>query len=126
MKTTQYLTIHEVLELHAKTIRTHGGSPGARDMGLLESALYRAQSGYYETLSEQAAALLQSFCMNHPFIDGNKRVSLLVTVMFIRLNGYAFTASNAEMVSFILGDVIQKRIDLKSISLWLEKRMTLL
>ncbi|MBU6153812.1 MAG: Fic family protein [Bdellovibrionales bacterium] len=72
MKLTRYLTEREVLDLHARTIAQHGGAPGVRNLSLLQSSLYYARSGYYKSLSEQAAAFLQSFCMNHPFVDGNK------------------------------------------------------
>ena len=123
MKLTQYLTLHEVLELHKKTIEKHGGSMGVRDLGLVESALYRPQSGYYETISAQAASLLQSFCMNHPFVDGNKRVSLLVCVVFLKMNGFNLKVKNPTLVNFILNEVIQKRADAEAISLWLEGKM---
>ena len=120
MKLTAYPTIKEVIELHRLTIEKHGGSHGVRDMGLIESALYRPQSGYYETFSEQAAALLQSFCMNHPFVDGNKRVALLVTVYFIRINGFSSKASNMDFKSFILNDVIQNKMEIKEIAAWIK------
>ncbi len=123
MKLTQYLTIKETLDLHARTLSKHGGAPGIRDMGLIESALYRPQSGYYESLSEQAAALLQGFCMNHPFVDGNKRVALLVTAVFLKMNGYQLTASNADFVRFIFAEVIQEKWDVNQIAGWLEKKM---
>ncbi len=123
MKLTQFLTIKEVLDLHTRTIIKHGGADGIRDMGLLESSLMRAQSGYYESLSEQAAALMQSFCMNHPFVDGNKRMALLVTSVFLKMNHYHLTATNSDFVRFILIDVIQNKSDIKDISQWLESKM---
>lgn len=75
MASALYLTLEEVLALHAALIVRHGGAPGVRDKGLVESALARARSGYYDSLSEQAAAILQSFAMNHAFTDGNERVA---------------------------------------------------
>lgn len=123
MKLTQYLTIKEVLDLHERTIKKHGGSHGVRDQGLIESALYRAQSGYYESLSQQAAALLQSFCMNHAFVDGNKRMALLVTAVFLKMNGYSLNATNKEFVHFILNNVIAKKMDVNQIAIWLESKM---
>ena len=123
MKLTQYLTVKEVLDLHDRTITKHGGSLGVRDMGLIESALYRAQSGYYNTLAEQASALLQSFCMNHPFVDGNKRVALLVSVVFLKMNGFNIAVSNQDFVKFIIEDVISKKADIQQLAKWFEARI---
>jgi death-on-curing protein len=67
----------------------YAGAAGVRDRGLVESALARARSGYYGSLSEQAAALLQSFAMNHGFVDGNKRVAWASSLVFLRMNGLA-------------------------------------
>jgi death-on-curing protein len=83
-----YLSLQETLELHEQLILRFGGPAGVRDMGLLESALIRPQTGYYETLSMQAAAMLQSLCQNHCFVDGNKRVAFAATAIFLRMNGY--------------------------------------
>jgi death-on-curing protein len=83
----QFLSLDEVLAIHERLIEVFGGAPGIRDPGLLESALYRPQSGYYESLDEMAAALFESLLINHPFVDGNKRVAFFVTDVFLRLNG---------------------------------------
>ena len=123
MKLTRYLNEREVLDLHARTIAQHGGAPGVRDLGLLQSSLYRARSGYYKSLSEQAAALLQSFCMNHSVVDGNKRVALLVTAVFLRMNGFRLGAKNPEFVRFILNEVISKKADVPAIANCLERWM---
>jgi death-on-curing protein len=68
-----YLTTGEVLVMHSLLIRQYGGSDGVRDVGLLEAALFRPQTGYYSDIIEEAAALLESLAVNHPFVDGNKR-----------------------------------------------------
>ena len=60
---------------------------GLRDMGALESALLRPQMGYYDGPIEEAAALMESLAMNHPFVDGNKRVAFFTTDAFLRMNG---------------------------------------
>ena len=70
-----YLTVADVLEMHARLIETYGGSTGLRDPGALEAALFRPQTGYYADVIAEAAALLESLAMNHPFVDGNKRVA---------------------------------------------------
>ncbi len=74
--------------MHARLIAAFGGPSGVRDSGLLESALYRPRTGYYEDLAEMAAAMFESLLMNHPFIDGNKRVAFFATDVFLRLNGW--------------------------------------
>ena len=79
------LSLDEVLAIHQRLIETFGGPPGVRDLGLVESALYRPGSGYYRDLAEMAAALFESLLMNHPFIDGNKRAGVLAAAVFLPL-----------------------------------------
>ena len=76
--------------MHERLIEAFGGPKGIRDRGLLDSALYRPRSGYYENLLSMAAALFESLLMNHPFVDGNKRVAFFATDVFLRLNGWCF------------------------------------
>ena len=89
---SDYLTLPEALAMHADQIERYGGSPGLRDPGLLESALYRPQTGYYADLVEEAAALWESLAQNHPFIDGNKRTAFAATYTFLAINGARLTA----------------------------------
>ena len=88
----RYLTVPEVLYIHADLIEQYGGAQGVRDMGALESALYRPQSGYYDDLIQEACALLESLAMNHPFVDGNKRVAFGAIEVFLMLNGHEVVA----------------------------------
>ena len=118
-----YLTLQETLELHEQLILRFGGPAGVRDMGLLESALIRPQTGYYETLSMQAAAMLQSLCQNHCFVDGNKRVAFAATAIFLRMNGYRLSVKADDGETFLVNQVIQKRIAIEDIATWLEDRM---
>lgn len=92
-------------------------------MGCLESALYRPQTGYYDSLAQQAGALLQSLAMNHGFVDGNQRVAFAMTAIFLRLNGYRLVVEADEAERFIVHDVIVGSADLKTISAWLSARM---
>tara|TARA_Y100000296_G_C5174834_1_gene259488 strand:- start:225 stop:605 length:381 start_codon:yes stop_codon:yes gene_type:complete len=123
VKVTNFLTIDEVLNLHERTIKTHGGKEGIRDMGLLESAVLRCQSGYYNSLSEQAATLMQSLCMNHCFIDGNKRVALLATVVFLKMNGHNLRCKNKTVVNFIIKSVITENYDVTQIAKWISSKI---
>jgi len=92
-------------------------------MGLLESALVRPQTGYYDTLSLQAAALLQSLCQNHCFVDGNKRVAFASTAIFLRMNGYRLEVHPDDGEAFLIDQVIQQKIAIEDIATWLEHRM---
>ena len=82
----KYLSLNEVIILHRYLIEEFGGSQGIRSLDSLKSALMRPQSGYYEDVINEAAALMESLAMNHPFIDGNKRVAFFATDVFLRLN----------------------------------------
>jgi death-on-curing protein len=85
---TFYPSIEEVIAVHGRLIAQFGGSLGIRDRGGLESALARQQSGYYDDIIQEAAALWESLSQNHPFVDGNKRVAVTVTAAFLTVNGY--------------------------------------
>lgn len=102
---TEYLTIDEVLRIHAELIRVFGGAAGVRDLGLIESALLRPQTGYYADIIEEAAALWESLAMNHGFVDGNKRVAYASLELFLGLNGVDVAASNEELERFIYGNL---------------------
>jgi death-on-curing protein len=102
----EYLTVNEVLLLHARVIQRTGGSRGVRDMGLLESALARPRATFggadlYPDLWTKAAALAHSLAQNHPFVDGNKRVALAAMGILLELNGCWLTASNEDAAAFI-------------------------
>src|SRR2546426_9308909 len=98
---TDYLTVAEVLAMHADQIERYGGSHGVRDPGLLEAALYRPQTGYYADLIEEAAALWESLAQNHAFIDGNKRTAFAATYTFLAINGLYLTADAEENYAFV-------------------------
>jgi death-on-curing protein len=98
---TDYLTLVELLAIHADQVERYGGTPGVRDLGVLESALYRPQTGYYADLIEQAAALWESLAQNHPFIDGNKRTAFAATYTFLTINGAQLTANANKTYAFI-------------------------
>lgn len=121
MKKTVFISLSEALELHRRLIERFGGKAGVRDQGLLESALFRPQTGYYKSLSIQAAALLQSLAINHPFFDGNKRVAFSATAIFLRMNGYRLVVTPDKAEAFLVGQVIQKNLEIDAIATWLEK-----
>ena len=118
-----YPTLAETLELHSRLIERFGGSGGIRDMGLLESALMRPQTGHYKSLSLEAAALMQSLAQNHAFVDGNKRIAFATTAIFLRMNKYRLKVNADNGESFLIERVIKKKADIKEIADWLEKHM---
>ncbi len=123
MKSILYPTLIETLQLHLRLIERFGGKGGVRDMGLLESALMRPQTGYYNSLSLQAAALLQSLTQNHAFIDGNKRVAFASTAIFLRMNGYRLKVDADNGESFLINRVIKNKAEISEIADWLEEHM---
>ena len=83
-----YLTVADVLGMHTVLMQRYGGAGGVRDPGALEAALFRPQTGYYDDIIAEAAALLESLAINHPFVDGNKRIAFAAADVFLRINGW--------------------------------------
>jgi death-on-curing protein len=97
-----WLDARAVLIVHDEMLATHGGAPGLRDAGLLESGLTRARNAftYGETdLHALASLYAAGVVKNHPFTDGNKRTGFLCSALFLELNGLVFGAPEAEAVS---------------------------
>lgn len=93
------------IAIHDEQLAEHGGSSGVRDAGLLQSALARprnAASYGSPCAAELAATYAYGIARNHPFIDGNKRTALVVSELFLALNGFALTADDAECVTTFL------------------------
>ena len=123
MREVIYPTFEEAIYLHDLLLREFGGSSGILDKGLLDSALSRPKSGYYSSLSEQAAALLHSLAMNHPFVDGNMRVAFALTDIFLRLNSYKIRVKAIDGERFIEIDLVKDRAPLAVITTWIEAHM---
>jgi death-on-curing protein len=118
---TTYLAIDEALRIHQRLLQAFGGAPGVRDLGLIESALLRPQTGYYADLIEEAAALWESLAMNHGFIDGNKRVAYACTELFLQLNGRDIVPGNRTIEKFIYGHLEAGTFRKDVIEAWLRK-----
>ena len=114
-----YLTVAEVLAIHADQIERYGGSHGIRDPGLLEAALFRPQTGYYADLIEEAAALWESMSQNHPFLDSNKRTAFATTYTFLAINRARLTASAQETQDFLLALYEDNRFVFDKLVPWL-------
>jgi death-on-curing protein len=116
---TTYFLVEDVLAFHDMQLRLHGGTPGIRDMGLIEAALFRPQTGYYKDIIEEAAALWESFLMNHPFVDGNKRTAFAVMDIFLRVNGIRLTTKSIEVGDFLYVLFDKDEVNFKSLDAWL-------
>lgn len=92
----------DVLGIHEDSVEAFGGSAGVRDLGALESAVMRPQTGYYEDLIAEAAALWESLSQNHPFVDGNKRTAIASVAAFLGINGYQLRIETSETYSFMM------------------------
>ena len=99
----QFLSLDEALAIQEQLLSKFGGPPGVRDLGMLESALFRPQTGYYHDLPAMSAALFESLLMNHPFIDGNKRAAFFMTDIFLRMNGYQIKVEAKAAHAVIVG-----------------------
>jgi len=104
----RYLTLDEVLELHRLVLEQAGGAAGVRDFGLLESAVAQPSMTFggedlYPSITEKAVALGYSLIMNHPFVDGNKRVGHAAMEVFLVLNEHEIIADTDEQEHTILG-----------------------
>ena len=96
------LTVDEIIELHSKLIAKTGGIDGLRDRGLLESAVYGALGGFadedaYPSIEEKAARLMYSLVNNHAFVDGNKRIGVLVMLVTLTLNNVNLNFTQKEL-----------------------------
>jgi death-on-curing protein len=121
VKETNFPTLEEALYLHTLLLQRYGGTAGIIDLGLLESALGRPRSGHYGTLSLQAAALMHSLVKNHTFVDGNKRMALALTAVFLKMNGYSLKCSSDQAEEFILQLAAETSpASLDSIVTWIE------
>jgi len=109
--------------MHERLVDRFGGVGGVRDVGLLESALYRPRSGYYNDVAEMATALFESLLMNHPFVDGNKRLAFFATDVFLRLNGWRLDVAPKAAHAFIVGCLEQDTADFRHFLPWLRGAM---
>lgn len=122
--TTVYLTVAEVLAIHDDQITRYGGRPGVRDMGQLEAALFRPQTGYYAAIIAEAAALWESLSQNHPFIDGNKRTAFAVAFTFLAINGTSLTAEEDAVMAFLLPLYESNTLSFDLLETWLRANTT--
>lgn len=116
-----YLTLADVLAIHADQIETYGGAEGLRDPGQLEAALFRPQSGYYADAIAEAAALWESLSQNHPFVDGNKRTAFASMVTVLAINGIEVTADADQAWDFLSRLYDTNSVSFEVLETWLRE-----
>ena len=118
-----YVTVGEVLQIHLRLINDYGGTHGIRDKGLLESAVFRPQIGYYSSIAEEAAALLESLTNNHPFLDGNKRVAFAVAHTFLLVNGCDLELEPLAAHEFMIQSIARGEFRFGQLLEWIMKHI---
>jgi death-on-curing protein len=118
-----YLTVAEVLAIHHLQIEEYGGAHGIRDDGLLESAIFRPQIGYFNNIQEEAAAMMESLANKHPFLDGNKRTAFASVHTFLLVNGYDLKVDSLSAYKFVSGAIAKGEFRFSLILNWLTTRI---
>jgi len=126
MKAVRFLSLEQVLAIHADQVRRYGGGLGVRDLGLLKSAMAMPQASFggqylHPTLHEMAAAYLFHLTQNHPFLDGNKRIGLAAAIAFLGLNDTWLESEPAELLEMVLS-VARGEIGKPEIAVFLRDR----
>ncbi|EMY60288.1 type II toxin-antitoxin system death-on-curing family toxin [Leptospira terpstrae] len=121
---TIFLSIEDVILIHKNQIELYGGAAEIRDHGLLESAINQPMTTFdsvylHTSLFDKAAAYLYYLCKNHPFLDGNKRVALASSLVFLDINGYDIIDPNEILYNFVIG-VAEGKFKLEEIKTTLE------
>lgn len=98
----------EVYHMQHRLIELFGGLHGVRDAAAIEAAVFRPQTGYYDSVEEEAAAIMESLGMNHGFLDGNKRIAFTAADVFLRRNGFYIEVNANEGHEFIEGSLAKQ------------------
>ncbi len=114
-----YLTVADVLGMHTVLMQRYGGAPGVRDPGALEAALFRPQTGYYDDILAEAAALLESLAINHPFVDGNKRIAFAAADVFLRINSWRLRRAPTQIYAEMMQMFESGSFDIAHLDPWL-------
>jgi len=118
-----WLSRDAVLACHLQALRTHGGSAGLRDEGLLDSALARPPHLWHYEQAEMpvlAAAYARGIAKNHPFVDGNKRAALVAAELFLAVNGFDLIADDVEVVKVFLA-LAAGEVSEEELAAWIDR-----
>jgi death on curing protein len=118
-----YLTVAEVIAIHHHQIEGYGGLHGLRDQAALEAAVFRPQTGYYNDIGEEAAALLESLVNNHAFLDGNKRVGFAAMHTFLLVNGSDLDVGSKAAYDFMINAMEQGKFRFAPLHEWISAHL---
>jgi death on curing protein len=121
------MSVAQALALHGALAERFGGSAALRDRALLESAMARPAMTFggedlYPDVASKAAALMHSLVLNHPFIDGNKRIGCAAAELFAEQNAHALIATNQELVTMTLA-VAEGKVEVEALTIWFRQRL---
>lgn len=119
----EYLTVAEVYRMQYRLIEMFGGRHGVRDTSAVEAAVFRPQIGCYDSIEEEASALMESLGMNHGFVDGNKRIAFTAADVFLRRNGFYIDVHADEGYAFIAGSMERGEFRFPQIVDWIRKHI---
>lgn len=125
---TDYLSVEQILALHRELVLEFGGSAGLRDRGALESAVARpamtfAGEDLYADLAAKAAALMHSLVLNHPFLDGNKRIGVAAAEFFVEYHGQTLDAADDEVEAITVA-VAEGTMEVEALAIWIRQRLS--
>jgi death-on-curing protein len=125
--TVEYLAVGQALALHEQQLQRYGGATGLRDRGALESALARPTATFggedlYPDIADKAAALMHSLALNHPFVDGNKRIAAFAAIVFVESNRHECLASPDELVETTIS-VAEGKMAVEALAIWFRQRL---
>jgi len=118
---TDYLTVAEVYRMQHRLIEMFGDLHGVRDKGAIEAAVFRPQTGYYNSIEEEAAALMESLGNNHGFLDGNKRIAFTGADVFLRRNGFYIEVEGQDGHAFVVGSMERREFRFAQILDWIRQ-----
>ena len=123
-----YISAAQVIALHQAVIQRFGGSEGLRDKGALESAIGRPAMTFggedlYPDIAAKAAAMMHCLVLNHPFIDGNKRVGVAAAELFVLVNGWDLRATDEDLEDLTLS-VARGDMVIEPLTIWFRQRLT--
>lgn len=123
---TLFLSVEQIIEIHRLLVADFGGAHGLRDRGGLEAAVARPQTTFggedlYPGLPDKAAALAHSLVLNHPFLDGNKRVGAMAAELFLLINGAELRATDQELIAVTL-QTSEGKLTAEALTIWFRQR----
>jgi death on curing protein len=125
--TTKYLTVAEVYLMQYQLIERFGGRHGVLNKGAVKAAVFRPQTGYYNSIEEEAAALMESLGNNHGFVDGfvdgNKRIAFTATDVFLQANGFELEVEGKAGHEFIEGSMARHEFRFAQILDWIRQHI---